>query len=78
MLRTKDAREGALAATEACDAHGVSFKMVPDMRVVQMDHHLGLPAYHIKHASLTRANFMTKRALDIVFSTALLLATAPF
>ena len=83
LLRTKDARERVLAAAEACDARGVSFKMVPDMLElrmgeVQMDHHLGLPAYRIKHASLTRANFLTKRALDAVFSAALLLATAPF
>ena len=83
LLRTKDAREGVLAAAEACDARGVSFKMVPDMLEirmgeVQMDHHLGLPAYRIKHASLTRANFMTKRALDMLFSSALLLVTAPF
>ena len=83
LLRTKDARERVLAAAEACDARGVSFKMVPDMLEirmgeVQMDHHLGLPAYRIKHASLTRANFMTKRALDALFSSALLLVTAPF
>ncbi|MFI5360719.1 MAG: sugar transferase [Elusimicrobiota bacterium] len=82
LLRTKDSREKVLAAAEACDERGVGFKMVPDlleirMGEVQMDHHLGLPAYRIKHASLTRANFMTKRALDAVFAAALLLATAP-
>ncbi|HEX4046351.1 MAG TPA: sugar transferase [Elusimicrobiota bacterium] len=83
LLRTKDARERVLAAAEACDSRGVSFKMVPDMLEirmgeVQMDHHLGLPAYRIKHASLTRANFLAKRALDAVFASALLLVTAPF
>ena len=83
LLRTKDPREGVLAAAEACDARGVGFKMVPDMLEirmgeVQMDHHLGLPAYRIKHASLTRANFLTKRALDAAFSSVLLLLTAPF
>jgi exopolysaccharide biosynthesis polyprenyl glycosylphosphotransferase len=83
LLRTKDARERVLAAAEACDARGAGFKMVPDMLEirmgeVQMDHHLGLPAYRIKHTSLTRANFWTKRALDVVFSGALLLVTAPF
>ncbi|MFI5346421.1 MAG: sugar transferase [Elusimicrobiota bacterium] len=82
LLRTKDAREHVLAAAEVCDARGVGFKMVPDMLEirmgeVQMDHHLGLPAYRIKHTSLTRANFWTKRALDVVFSAALLLVTAP-
>jgi exopolysaccharide biosynthesis polyprenyl glycosylphosphotransferase len=82
LLRTKDARERVLAAAETCDARGVGFKMVPDlleirMGEVQMDHHLGLPAYRIKHTSLTRANFMTKRALDILFSAVLLLVTAP-
>ena len=83
LLRTKDARERVLNAAEICDARGVTFKMVPDlleirMGEVQMDHHLGLPAYRIKHASLTRANFMTKRALDVAFSALLLLLTAPF
>ena len=83
LLRTKDARERVLAAAEACDARGVSFKMVPDMLEirmgeVQMDHHLGLPAYRIKHASLTRANFLAKRALDAAFASTLLLVTAPF
>ncbi len=83
LLRTKDARERVLAAAEACDARGVSFKMVPDMLEirmgeVQMDHHLGLPAYRIKHTSLTRVNFWTKRALDVVFSSLLLALTAPF
>lgn len=83
LLRTKDARESVLAAAEACDARGVGFKMVPDlleirMGEVQMDHHLGLPAYRIKHLSLTRANFLTKRALDVLFSAGLLLVTAPF
>lgn len=83
LLRTKDARENVLAAAEACDARGVGFKMVPDlleirMGEVQMDHHLGLPAYRIKHTSLTPANFMTKRAVDVLFSTVLLAVTAPF
>ena len=83
LLRTKDAHDLVLAAAEACDARGVSFKMVPDMLEIrmgeiQMDPHLGLPAYRIKHTSLTRANFMAKRALDALFSLALLLVTAPF
>ena len=83
LLRTKDARDRVLAAAEMCDARGVTFKMVPDlleirMGEVQMDHHLGLPAYRIKHASLTRANFLTKRVLDAAFSTVLLLVTSPF
>ncbi len=83
LLRTKDPRESVLAAAEACDARGVGFKMVPDMLEirmgeVQMDHHLGLPAYRIKHTSLTPANFMTKRAVDVLFSALLLAVTAPF
>jgi exopolysaccharide biosynthesis polyprenyl glycosylphosphotransferase len=82
LLRTKDAREQVLAAAEACDARGVGFKMVPDMLEirmgeVQMDHHLGLPSYRIKHASLTQANFLAKRALDAAFATFVLLLTAP-
>ena len=82
LLRTPDSHERVLAAAEACDARGVGFKMVPDlleirMGEVQMDHHLGLPAYRIKHSSLTRGNFWTKRVFDALFSSALLLATAP-
>lgn len=82
LLRTKDAREKVLAAAEVCDTHGVSFKMVPDlleirMGEVMMDHHLGLPAYRIQHASLTRANFAAKRTFDVLFVALLLLFTAP-
>ncbi len=82
VLRSRETHEKILAAAEACDARGIRFAMVPDlleirMGEVQMDHHLGLPAYRIKHASLTRANFIAKRVFDVVFSTLLLLATAP-
>ncbi len=83
VLRTRDAHERILAAAEACDARGIRFALVPDlleirMGEVQMDHHLGLPAYRIKHTSLTRANFLAKRIFDVIFSTMLLAATAPF
>lgn len=82
LLRTKDPHGTVLAAAEACDARGIGFKMIPDlleirMGEVQMDYHLGLPAYRIKHSSLTRANFAAKRAFDIIFSILLLAATAP-
>ena len=82
LLRTSDSHEKILAAAEACDARGVGFKMVPDlleirMGEVQMDHHLGLPAYRIKHSSLTRANFLAKRIFDMIFSAVLLLVTSP-
>jgi exopolysaccharide biosynthesis polyprenyl glycosylphosphotransferase len=82
LLRTKDSHERILAAAEACDARGVGFKMVPDlleirMGEVQMDHHLGIPAYRIKHTSFTRANYVAKRMFDLAFSAILLLATAP-
>lgn len=82
LLRTRDAHERILAAAEACDARGIRFALVPDlleirMGEVQMDHHLGIPAYRIKHASLTRANFLAKRLFDVLFSAALLAATAP-
>lgn len=82
LLRTKDSHERILAAAEACDERGISFKMVPDlleirMGEVQMDHHLGIPAYRIKHTSFTRANYVSKRVFDLVFSTLLLAATAP-
>lgn len=82
ILRTRETHERILAAAEACDARGIRFAMVPDlleirMGEVQMDHHLGLPAYRIKHASLTRANFLAKRIFDVIFSALLLAATAP-
>ncbi|MCX5796595.1 MAG: sugar transferase [Elusimicrobia bacterium] len=61
-----------LEAAELCDAHGIAFKMLPDLLElrlgeVQMDHSLGLPAYRIQHASLTAANFAAKRAFDLFF-----------
>ncbi len=82
LLRAGGARERVLAAAEACDARGVGFRLVPDLLEIRMgeilmDPHLGLPAYRIKHASLTRANFAAKRAFDLAFSSLLLLATAP-
>lgn len=82
VLRTRDEHERILAAAEACDARGIRFALVPDlleirMGEVQMDHHLGIPAYRIKHASLTRANFLAKRIFDVVFSAVLLAVTAP-
>jgi exopolysaccharide biosynthesis polyprenyl glycosylphosphotransferase len=82
LLRTRDAHEKILAAAEACDARGIRFALVPDlleirMGEVQMDHHLGLPAYRIKHTSLTRANFLAKRIFDVIFSSMLLGATSP-
>lgn len=82
VLRSSQSHARILAAAEACDARRIRFAMVPDlleirMGEVQMDHHLGLPAYRIKHASLTAANFAAKRVFDVVFSALLLLATAP-
>jgi exopolysaccharide biosynthesis polyprenyl glycosylphosphotransferase len=82
LLRAKDARDRVLAAAEACDARGVTFKLVPDLLElrlgeVQLDQHLGLPAYRIQHTSLTPANFTTKRVFDVLFSSLLLAATAP-
>lgn len=81
LLRSSLPHERVLAAAELCDAHDVGFKMVPDLLElrlgeVQMDHTLGLPAYRIKHTSMTRLNFATKRAFDLLFSTTLLAATS--
>jgi exopolysaccharide biosynthesis polyprenyl glycosylphosphotransferase len=83
LLRAGGERERVLAAAEACENRGVGFKLVPDLLEIRMgeilmDPHLGLPAYRIKHASLTRANFAAKRAFDLAFSSLLLAATAPF
>ncbi|MBI5625058.1 MAG: sugar transferase [Elusimicrobia bacterium] len=62
-----------LAAAEVCESHDVAFKMVPDLLEirlgeVQMDASLGLPSYRVQHTSLTRSNFLAKRAFDIAFS----------
>ena len=61
-----------LEAAELCDSHGASFKMLPDLLElrlgeVQLDQSLGLPAYRIQHASMTRVNFAVKRAFDLAF-----------
>lgn len=81
LLRSSLGHDRILAAAEACDARGVAFKMVPDLLElrlgeVQMDHSLGLPAYRIQHAALTRANFAAKRTFDVLFSLFVLAATA--
>ena len=84
LLRSSLAHERILSAAELCDAHGVGFKMVPDLLElrlgeIQMDHTLGLPAYRIQHTSMTRINFLAKRAFDLLFSAALLSVTViPF
>ena len=79
LLRSSLPHAQVLSAAELCDAHGVGFKMVPDLLElrlgeVQMDHTLGLPAYKIQHTSMTRLNFLAKRCFDLVFSTLLLAA----
>ncbi|MDD5658096.1 MAG: sugar transferase, partial [Elusimicrobia bacterium] len=68
-----------LEAAEICDSQDVSFKMLPgllELRLgeVQMDHALGLPAYRIQHGSMTRVNFMAKRAFDLFFCLLVFLA----
>src|SRR5207237_7576041 len=84
LLRSSLPHERILAAAETCDAAGVAFKMVPDLLElrlgeVQMDHSLGLPAWRIQHSSLVRVNFAAKRTFDLIFSSAVLAATAaPF
>ena len=35
---------------------------------VQMDETLGLPAYRLQHTSLTRGNYLAKRAFDVLFT----------
>lgn len=82
VVRSDHDRERLLAAAEACDQRGVDFQMIPDlleirMGEVQIDSHLGLPAYRIAHSSLTPANFAAKRAFDLAFCLIFLAATAP-
>jgi exopolysaccharide biosynthesis polyprenyl glycosylphosphotransferase len=77
LLRSSLPHDLILSAAETCDLHGVGFKMVPDLLElrlgeVQMDHTLGLPAYRIQHTSMTRLNFLAKRAFDLAFSLSLL------
>lgn len=84
LLRSSLPHTRILQAAEICDARGISFKMLPDLLElrfgeVQIDASLGLPAYLIRHASLTRMNFIAKRAFDLVFSLLILSVTAiPF
>ncbi|MBI4371812.1 MAG: sugar transferase [Elusimicrobia bacterium] len=82
LLRGREPHERALAAAEACEARGVRLAMIPDllelrMGEVMMDHHLGVPAYRVQHASLSPANFAAKRAFDLAFCALFLLATLP-
>ncbi|MDE1977434.1 MAG: exopolysaccharide biosynthesis polyprenyl glycosylphosphotransferase [Elusimicrobia bacterium] len=82
LLRSGLPHERVLSAAEACEASGVGFKMIPDvlevrLGEVQMDESLGLPAYRIEHLSLSRANFMAKRAFDVAFSLLVLLLLSP-
>lgn len=84
LLRSSLSHAKILEAAEVCDAHGVSFKMLPDLLElrfgeVQMDASLGLPAYLIRHTSLTRMNFLAKRTFDLAFSLLVLATTGlPF
>ena len=82
LLKTSLPHDRVLAAAELCDARGTAFKMVPDLLELrlgelQMDPSLGLPAWRIQHASMTRAHFAAKRAFDLLFSGTLLLVTLP-
>jgi exopolysaccharide biosynthesis polyprenyl glycosylphosphotransferase len=81
LLRSSLPHDRILAAAEVCDAAGIGFKMVPDLLElrlgeVQMDHSLGLPAWRIQHTSMTRLNFLAKRAFDLVFSLTVLAVAA--
>ncbi|HVA66591.1 MAG TPA: sugar transferase [Elusimicrobiota bacterium] len=82
LLRSGLPHGRVLAAAEICDAAGVGFKMIPDvlevrLGEVQMDESLGLPAYRIEHLSLSRANYLAKRAFDVAFSLTVLLVLSP-
>ncbi|MFA6317275.1 MAG: sugar transferase [Elusimicrobiota bacterium] len=70
-----------LEAAEVCESQEVAFKMVPDLLElrlgeVQMDASLGLPSYRVQHTSLTRSNFLAKRAFDVAFSGLVLACAA--
>ncbi len=72
LLRSSSAHANVLEAAEICANAGVAFKVVPDLLElrlgeVQMDESLGLPAYRLEHSQLTRLNFLSKRAFDVVF-----------
>lgn len=68
-----------LELAEACETLGLGFKMIPgllELRLgeIQMDESLGLPAYRLQHTSLTRPNFLTKRAFDVALSLLILIS----
>lgn len=78
LLRSSLPHDRILETAEVCDSRDVAFKMVPDLLElrlgeVQLDQSLGLPAYRIQHAAMTRLNFTTKRAFDLFFCLLVLL-----
>ncbi|MFA6091827.1 MAG: sugar transferase [Elusimicrobiota bacterium] len=79
MVRAHQSHADILELAEACESAGLDFTMIPDLLElrlgeVQLDDSLGLPAYKLQHTSLTRTNFMAKRAFDVLFSLAVLTA----
>lgn len=66
-----------LELAEACESADIGFRMIPDLLElrlgeIQMDESLGLPAYRLQHAQLTRSNYAAKRAFDLAFSLLIL------
>ncbi|MBI5881507.1 MAG: sugar transferase [Elusimicrobia bacterium] len=81
LLNSSLPHDRVLEAAEVCESLDVAFKMVPDLLEIrlgeiQMDASLGLPSYRVQHTSLTRSNFLAKRAFDVFFSSLVLACAA--
>lgn len=79
LLRGGISHATLLELAEACEAAEIGFRLIPDLLElrlgeVQMDDSLGLPAFHLQHTQLTRANFAAKRAFDLLFALAVFAA----
>jgi exopolysaccharide biosynthesis polyprenyl glycosylphosphotransferase len=83
VLVRSDVEHGRLLElAEACETAGLQFRMIPDLLELrlgelQMDDSLGLPAYRLQHAQLTRSNYIAKRTFDVVFSLAVFAILGP-
>lgn len=82
LTHSRLSHDKLLELAEVCESLEINFRMIPDLLElrlgeIQMDSSLGLPAYRLQHTQLARANFIAKRAFDIIFSLLVLTALGP-
>lgn len=71
VVSARHAQSRLLDLAEACETAGLPLRMLPDllelrMGELQFDESLGVPAYRLQHTQMTRANFYSKRAFDVL------------